>query len=496
MKKNRPKLQKLKTLRSFEPRSAICASAFFALNLLVWAPAAVTAAISSQYATPGFSVVFTDIDLNASGERAIGGVFTGPTLAIGEVTAKEIGTNDGFIAKKGASGIIEWIYVIGGPSSQATINAVSVSQDGSVYAVGGFQAADLTQPEASWVGSNQGIALKLSAQGELVWSRTYGSAAATTVLEDIAASPNGGVVIVGRIGQAPAPPVNQSMIGVRDMITFSLTPQGEIAWTKSFGGAGAITEGNSVAITSNGDVVVGGTYSGASLTTPAAPEPDPRGALLAKLTANGELVWSRALSSTNSVNQEVRLREIATGPSGEIVAGLRVTGSPLGNGLPGFPSRGPSDAVVIRITPDGMTTDAMSLGGTGASTDLTGLDVDVSGFIHVAGHFNAAPLQNPPLLNSGFINGYLAMIGQGGSILRSQLFWGSQSRFLFTGVAANSPFSVVGVAHFNSGNLQFPPFVQIGTSDSVLVELIQGELVFRNGFEAERASRRAEVNDE
>lgn len=278
---------------------------------------------AAHFWMPSSTLVLRDVALSANGTHVVGGVFTGPTLTLGNLTVAQQGNVAGFVAKQTPEGVTEWIYPIHGPGAGAAVYGIAVGPDGSVVAVGQFGGSSLSQPSLSYGNDSQGFVIKLTADGELLWARSYPSDQAAWHFFDVAVGPDGNVVAVGDVQRAAVPPLNQSMLGLQDALAVAFTPNGDVSWATTFGGVGALARSQSVSIGPTGRVFVGTDYSRAALARPIAPAPRAPGAFIVELSATGEVVWSTLLASTSDPSQFIYVRELAASPTGRWLLPLR-----------------------------------------------------------------------------------------------------------------------------------------------------------------------------
>jgi len=206
------------------------------------------------------------------------------------ITTSNTGTNTALVAKISADGDLVWATSVG-DNSWAILFGVTTAADGSVYAVG-----DGISDNAGGFG----VAAKLTADGKVVWAKTYGSFGVD--FWAVAAAPTGGVVIGGDTAAAqgslqkdPNTPKNQD-----DGLMVKLGGDGTMAWHKNFPGAdGDNLTLNAVAIAPDGGYIA------------------TAGGLIVRTTATGE-VTSQNNAATMTTSAPVGLAVL---PDGSIILG-------------------------------------------------------------------------------------------------------------------------------------------------------------------------------
>ncbi|NLP04552.1 PQQ-like beta-propeller repeat protein [Candidatus Fermentibacteria bacterium] len=164
---------------------------------------------------------------------------TGALLISGSMTDSIDNSSDGWLmCVSPSSGVMRWEKTIGGPGNEC-LHAVAGAPDGSVYAVG--EAPSSSGDSDLWV-------IKLDADGNMVWQRTFGGE-----LEDAGtcavARPGGGIYAGGYTWSAGA--------GGCDLWVLALDPSGNEDWSKTIGGR-AQDKAFCLAVTPDGNLVAGG----------------------------------------------------------------------------------------------------------------------------------------------------------------------------------------------------------------------------------------------
>lgn len=229
-----------------------------------------------------FYIVKLDAGGNLQWNRTIGGTNEDVALAIvqttdgGYVTAGYTysfgaGDRDYYIVKLDANGNLQWNKTFGGAYYEYGETVIQTTDGG--YTMAGFTYS-------FGAGSGDYYIVKLDVSGILQWNRTIGGTDADYCLSVIQTT-DGGYALAGQ--------VNSFGAGSNDFYIVKLDASGLLQWTRSVGGA-ALDYGESIMQTTDGGYVIGGlTYSfGAGN----------QDVFVVKLDAGGNLQWSKAVGGT------------------------------------------------------------------------------------------------------------------------------------------------------------------------------------------------------
>lgn len=123
------------------------------------------------------------------------------------------GSSDMFVTKTDTIGNIVWSEVWGG-SAYDGANALAVNSSGDIIVAG--------QTQSYGTGSNDMFAIRVSADGNSSWKRTYGGSGSETAW-GVKQTADGGYILGGTIGQ--------------DAMLVKIFASGDTAWTKKYGTA-------------------------------------------------------------------------------------------------------------------------------------------------------------------------------------------------------------------------------------------------------------------
>ena len=285
----------------------------------------------------------------------------------GDLAGPNAGSADVWLAKFDADGTLLWQRQFGGPLWDRAFDVAAF--DGGVY-VSGYTFGDIGDDPAP--GGGDAFAARFDDHGERAWLVQFGTDR-TDWGQGAAAAPDGSLYVTGFTEGDLAEPNR----GQRDAFVARLTANGEIAWTRQFGGpATDWTQG--VGVDAHGNVYLTGITDGqAAADTEHAGDRD---GLLASYTPDGDLRFVTQIGTENADS----LFEVRVHPDG-IVATGSTTGSFESAATATPVNQGERDGILVRFDRAGSLIDAAVL-GTAQADDLTGLAIAPDGRIVFGGH--------------------------------------------------------------------------------------------------------------
>lgn len=254
--------------------------------------------------------------------------------------------DDLFIIKLDANGIVQWQKAYGGGKYEGAYS-IQLTADG------GYVAAGVTS-SFSDNGSRDAWVVKLDANGNIQWQKTYGSTSGWDEADSIQQTSDGGYIVAGQTASWGA--------GGFDAWVLKLDANGNIQWQKAYGGSGD-DDAASVAQTADGGYIVAGdTYSfGAG----------GYDAWILKLDEAGNIQWQKAYGGINDDGVS-SLQQIPGG--GYILAGYTNSyGTATSTWVLKIDSNGNiADNCLIVGTPNAIvtTTSASASNSTAATVDI------------------------------------------------------------------------------------------------------------------------------
>jgi len=183
------------------------------------------------------------------------------------------GETDVWVLKLDSSGDIEWQRAYSGSNSD-TAKSIQQTNEGG-YIVAGYT-------ESFGTGESDVLILKLSSSGDVEWQRTYGGSDGERV-ESIKQTNDGGYIAAGS--------TNANGSGLSDILILKLDSRGDIEWQKTYGESSGDGAYSIQQATDGGYIVAGYTYSfGAG----------ERDFWVLKLSPDGNVEWQRSYGGANN----------------------------------------------------------------------------------------------------------------------------------------------------------------------------------------------------
>ena len=223
-----------------------------------------------------------------------------------ETTIVAAGGTDAYVAKLDGDGAIVYAVALGGPADERA-SSVAAAPDGGV------------------VVSGEGLGtVKLDGEGRTLWTRPLVGHAVVDGAGD--------VIVTGALeGTETFGDHTLTSEGGQDVLVVKLSADGEYLWSRSYGDASANQLGEAIAVDAGGDVLVGGVVDGAvdfgggAISVPAGTCPGEvsckQAGFVLKLSTGGDFAWSRSLAPARAISG------IATDAAGNVY----VSGSAPGN---------------------------------------------------------------------------------------------------------------------------------------------------------------------
>jgi hypothetical protein len=329
----------------------------------------------------------TGLAADSDGNLYLVGGFEGP-VSFGGDTLTSAGAADVFVVSLSSGGAHRWSRRFGSYGEDVS-GGVAVDGAANVAVTGRFAGSiDFGGGSLAAEGSSDGFIATFTGAGAHRWSRRFGSDDAQGT--GVASDSTGNVYVSGRFrGSASFGGGTLLSTGGFDAFVVSLDPAGAHRWSRGLGGDGD-AEGQAVAVDSSGNTFVSGSFrgtlelGGGTLRTPYGVGRD---LFFASFAASGSHRWSRAFGANDAESSST----IAVDVSGNLIAAGEFRFGAF------FPeqtlySSGGSDVLAISLSNAGQYRWSRQFG---ASTDdgATGIAVDRSGDLLLAGYFNGSTVE-------------------------------------------------------------------------------------------------------
>ncbi|WP_437976034.1 SBBP repeat-containing protein [Sorangium sp. So ce295] len=351
------------------------------------------------------------VALDKNGGVIVAGTFEN-TVNFDGTSLTSQGSSDVFVAKLDAIGGLDWIKTITGPSVDR-VYGLAVDSDDNIIVAGSFTDwADVLGGQRmggdhlTSKGGEDIFVAKMDILGNFAWSKNFGDTTAE-VANDAAVTPDGGVVLVGRIAGKVYFGTTLLTAQGDDAFIAKLDGGGTPLWAKMFGDTMS-QEFTAVAVDAEGDIVVAGS-TGGTINFDGAPRRYAGGndAVVAAFNADGKHLWNRLYGD----DEDQGALGVAVDQAGNvIVVGEFESAIDFGAPSPRLQSLGGNDAFFAKLAPNGDTAWAKSFGDA-AEQRARAVAVDALGAIALTGSFSGRiDLGGDPMMSSGGPDAFVAKL--------------------------------------------------------------------------------------
>jgi len=343
------------------------------------------------------------VHMDASGNIYSIGLFGGtmdfdPSSAT--VNRTPVGGRDIYIQKLSPAGNLIWVKTIGGPANDSGLDFFLDSLD-NIYLTGLYRSTVDFNPGSGVFnltssGGQDAFVLKLDANGDFVWARSFASSSDNEGL-DIAVDGNGAIYTIGSFAgtvdmDPSANTFNLSSAGSRDIFVQKMDSNGAFVWAFQLGNTG-FDRAEAVTVDANGDVLVTGVFSqtvdfdpsvgGANNLTA---QGNSRDIFIMKINGMAQLQWAGNYGGSSSIEGAY---SIETDAAGNIYScgSFQGTGDmDPGSGTFNLTPVGSNDAFVQKLDPNGNLLWVRTLGST-VEDEAYYLTLDRFGNVYSTGYF-------------------------------------------------------------------------------------------------------------
>jgi hypothetical protein len=345
-------------------------------NSLVW-----VRSLGGDVPPPEFATIITEagrsLAIDQSGNVLVTGEFWGRGT-FGTTELVSVGSGDGFLTKLTADGTIVWAKSWGVVGNEAA-RGIDVDAQGNAYVIN--NTFDV----------NSHSIQKFSATGQSLWKKSIAQPG------DVAVTPSGGVYIAGnfkgKVDFDPGLKAKNVTAGTNSAVyVLNLDTNGNFRWVTPYMGSGT-AYASAVEVDGSGYVYVGGKHYGSIDFDPSGRVSTLRlgsGLFITKLSSSGNLVWARGLSGGGVGNiygltVDVTGNVYATGGFSRSIdldpgagAAIRTTS--------GADDDGDGDIFVVKLSSSGNYVWGETFGGAGLDIGY-GLAIDDEGGVVLGGTF-------------------------------------------------------------------------------------------------------------
>ena len=364
-------------------------------------------------------------------------------------------------------GEIEWTKTLGGAQEDFAFSVIQ-TLDGNLMVFGYTSSTDGDIIDKT-VQENDYWLIKLTMDGSIIWSKTYGGSG-EDVGEKVIQTNDGGYAIVGYSMSSDGDASNNE--GAHDNWLLKLDASGNILWEKSFGFSGH-DHAYSVIQTEDGGFFITGfldvTASGGGGNSKTQNTLHGVGEFWChKLNRNGETIWRKYFggSSNDRSYDAVQAND----------GGFVVTGFSESNDFDISNSKGSYDIWVIKLDINGNLVWEKSLGGAEIDQSRAITKTSDNGYI-VAG--NSFSVDGDISSNLGSSDFFLIKLNDNGNIVWSKNFGGSNFDYATAINATSDGFVVSGYSRSSDNQLTS----NYGDNDFWVIKINnQGNLIWQKSF--------------
>ena len=276
------------------------------------------------------------------------------------------GNHDIAVVKLSPNGDTVWTRLFGSTDYDAG-TAVAMAPDGMVYVAGYTWGAF---PGQSSSGNSDAVLLQLDGDGDLQWTYQFGTSG-TDFAYAVAPTSTGGAVVAG---QASGGLNGQPALGGSDGFVVRVADDGTPKWTRLVGSA-SDDSARAVTTTANDSVYVAGDTTG---TVGNDPKPGGDDTFLVKLDADGSEQWARMIGTS--------VDDYATGVTTDSQGGAVISGATLGS-FPTYTNQGGEDLFAVHYDAAGSPVWTRQVGSAGYDSTPV-VATDGAGQVYLAGTTN------------------------------------------------------------------------------------------------------------
>jgi hypothetical protein len=365
-------------------------------------------------------------------------------------------TNESFdfwLMKFSSENELEWNKTFGGSDDDRGVDIIAANDGG--FAIFGYASStdlDVTQN----AGSQDFWMLKISNDGSISWQKSFGYAGSDKGVSLIKTSDNGflltGVLDVSASGGEGNSKSAQRHAG-GDIWAIKLSDNGNLEWSKYFGGSFTDTPFGVVETTNNNFIIAAssdsedfnisnniGTYD----------------FWILKISSAGLLIWEKSFGGTE-IDEP---RAITTTNDGNFI----VVGDTRSSDTNVSINNGAADLWMIKIATDGSLIWEKTIGGTSFDVARSISNTQDNGFV-IAGSSRSS---NADFTNQGQNDAWVLKVDSVGEIEWQKIIGGSEIDFLYDAVELNNK-TIIAVGESSSANADITE--NKGFSDALIIKI-------------------------
>ncbi|HZO13248.1 MAG TPA: hypothetical protein VFB62_08310 [Polyangiaceae bacterium] len=299
------------------------------------------------------------------------------------------------------------------------VEDVAVLSDGSVIAFGSFNGT-------TSFGTSQGdwdhFLFRIDPDGNVMWTKTWGGPGIQQPGRISVGSDDHIYVAGGFSDSVTIETTTHSALTGDDIHAFELTPDGALVWSESYGGDMGSARVRGVAVDTGGNLTISGLFAGTiALSGMSLTSNGNNDGFVATLAPGGMAVFATSFGSDNAASNDY-IVDLAVRENGNIVM-LAPVRNPMSFGANAFTPRGARDMALIELSAVGDVAWARSFGGPNEET-AAGLALDDNRIL-VAGAFDGAGDLGGGAIENGKKRSFFGAVFDENGVFSSALVAGS-----------------------------------------------------------------------
>jgi hypothetical protein len=217
--------------------------------------------------------------------------------ANGNKTSQNFGNYDFWVVRVNPQGNVLWDRAFGG-TGEDVLYSLQQTRDGG-FVLGGYSLSDANgnKSSASFGGYDFWV-VRLDANGNKVWDYSFGGTD-DDYLRSLGATADGGFILGGQTLSGPSGNKTAPLYGTNDFWVVRLDANGQKIWDRSFGGVGA-DRLQSLQQTSDGGFILGGVSLSGTTGNKTSPNYGLNDYWLVRIDANGNKLWDHSFGGTDN----------------------------------------------------------------------------------------------------------------------------------------------------------------------------------------------------
>ena len=169
-------------------------------------------------------------------------------------------TDDIFVAKLNPSGVVQWVYTAGGTGRDRG-RKIALDSSGNIYVTGYYwSTVDFGGGNVTSNGNWDAFLLKLDSSGTFQWVKSYGSNSGNDLGRDVAIDSNDNIYMLGTYRGTVDFGADDVVATDADIFLIKFNSSGVFQWVYTAGGTG-FDDSRALALDSNDNPYITGSYS-------------------------------------------------------------------------------------------------------------------------------------------------------------------------------------------------------------------------------------------